>query len=83
MADNLSRYVEGPFKNFTIHRIRPEDVEKVSQHIKDNFLHDEPFSKLLGYSEEYGEDFLHIFKHFLPDNLGFWMEDNETGEVRV
>ncbi|CAL8091599.1 unnamed protein product [Orchesella dallaii] len=80
MPDNL-HLVEGPYKNFTVRRVRPEDVEKVEQHIEDYFLHDEPTSKLSGYTEEYGNEFCHIFRHFLPDNLSFWMEDNETGEV--
>lgn len=81
MPDNLSRYAEGTFKNFFIHRVRSQDVEKLCQHVKDYFLHDEPTSKLIGYSEEYGEEFCKLFKHALSDNLSFWMEDTETGEV--
>lgn len=73
--------VEGPFKNFTVRRVRPQDIDKVTQHIKDYFLHDEPTSQLLGYSEEFGEEFCTMFRYFLPDNLSFWAEHNETGEV--
>lgn len=80
MTDKL-HLVEGPFKNFTIRRVRPQDEDKVIQHIKDCFLHDEPTSKLLGYNEEYAEEFCSIGKHFFKDNLSFWMEDNDTGEV--
>lgn len=82
MSDKL-HLVEGPFRNFTIRRIREQDVGKVIQHVKDYFLHDEPTSKLLGYTEQYGEDFCKIVKHYLKDNLSFWMEDNETGEVSI
>lgn len=82
MSEANLQLVEGPFKDFTVRRIRPQDVDKVIQHIKEYFLHDEPPSKMLGYSDVYGDDFCHIVKYFLPDNLSLWMEHNETGEVR-
>lgn len=73
--------VEGPYGSFTFRRVRPQDVDKVCRHVKDHFLHDEPISNLLGYSETYGDEFIHMFKYFLSFNMTFWMEDNETGEV--
>lgn len=77
--------VEGPLgHNFTIRRVRPQDVDKVVCHIKDHFLHDEPISQMLGYSEVYGDEFCYIFKHFLNQHqMSFWIEDNATGDVRT
>lgn len=82
MTEANIQLVEGPFKDFTVRRIRPQDVDKVFEHIKEYFLRNEPPINMLGYSDEYGDEFCHIVKHFLPDNLSFWMEHNETGEVR-
>jgi len=78
--DNYS-IVEGPFGKYTFRRVRPADWGKVIKHIQDYFLKDEPTSKLLGYTDQYGEEFAELVKMLLPDNLSFWVEDNETGDV--
>ncbi|CAL8091605.1 unnamed protein product [Orchesella dallaii] len=81
MPDNY-HLIEGPIGDkYTVRRVRCEDVEKVATHIKEYFLHDEPISKLCGYTENYGDDFIFYFKYFLADGMSFWVEDNETGEV--
>lgn len=74
--------VEGPWgENFTFRKIRPEDTDKVIKHIKDYFLRDEPTSAILGYTDEYGEEFEVIAKKLLKDDLSFWVEENKTGDV--
>jgi len=74
--------IEGPFgEKYTFRRVRPEDEDKVVKHIQDYFLHDEPASKLLGYTDQYGEEFGNLARKLFKDNLSFWVEDNENGEV--
>ncbi|ODM97588.1 Dopamine N-acetyltransferase, partial [Orchesella cincta] len=73
--------VEGPWGRYTFRKVRPEDWDKVIRHIQDYFLRDEPTSKLLGYTDEYGEEFAVLVRRLFLDDLSFWVEDNETGEV--
>lgn len=80
MSNNYS-LVEGPWRNFTFHRVRPEDADKVVDHVKKYFLHDEPTSKLIGYTDQFGEEFGALSYKFIKEGLSFWVEDNENGEV--
>ncbi|CAL8111442.1 unnamed protein product [Orchesella dallaii] len=73
--------IEGPWDRYTFRKVQPQDWEKVIKHIQTYFLRDEPTSKLLGYTDEYGEEFAILAKKLFLDNLSFWVEDNETGEV--
>lgn len=74
--------VEGPWGNYTFRRVRAEDVDKVIKHIQDHFCHDEQTSALFGYTDEYGEEFGAIIRTLIPENMSFWVEHNETGEVK-
>ncbi len=79
MSTNLS-LVEGPWGNFTFHRVRPEDSDNVVEHVKEYFLHDEPTSKLFGYTEQFGDEFAALSRSFIKEGLSFWAED-KNGEV--
>lgn len=82
MADSYS-LVEGSWGNFTFHRVRPEDSDKVVDHVKKYFLRDEPISKLVGYTDEYGQEFGDIVRKVILEGLSFWVEDDNTSEVRA
>ncbi len=53
------------------------------EHVQKYFLHDEPTSKLLGYSDQYGREMGEIAKKMLADDLSFLAEEVETGEVFI
>lgn len=76
--------VEGYWTNgkYKFRRVEPEDWDAVLEHIKTYFFHDEPTSKLLGYSPEYGKEMGELAKRMLADNLSFLVEEVESKEVR-
>lgn len=85
MANGNYSLVEGLWGNgkYTFRKIRPEDEDKIIKHIQDYFLRDEPTSKLLGYSDEYASEFEALARKLMKDDLSFWVEDNETGDVSL
>lgn len=75
--------VEGVWGKYTFRKIRPQDVDKVIEHIKTFFLRDEPTSALLGYSEQYCKEFEVLARALIEHGLSFWAEDNDTGDVSL
>jgi len=80
--DNMG-IVEGSWGEFEFRKIQPKDWERVMDHIKRNFMRDEPTCKLLGYSDDFGEDFAALAHKMLGDDLSFLVEHRETGDVRT
>lgn len=77
------KIVEGEWADgrYNFRKIQPDDWDAVIEHVQKYFLHDEPTSKLLGYSDEYGEEIGAIVKKMLEHDLSFLVEETETGEV--
>lgn len=79
------KIVEGLWANgkYMFRKVTPKDWDAVIEHVQKYFLHDEPTSKLLGYSDEYGKEMGEIAKKMLADDLSFLVEEVETGEVII
>jgi hypothetical protein len=74
--------VEGPWGEFEFRKIQHRDWERVMNHIKSSFMRDEPTCKLLGYSDDFGDDMAALTYKMLADELSFLVEHRESGEVR-
>lgn len=79
------KIVEGPWADgkYMFRRVQKSDYDAVVEHLQKYFLHDEPTSKLLGYSDQFGEEFGLIAKEMLADNLSFLVAEQATGEVGI
>ncbi|CAL8141996.1 unnamed protein product [Orchesella dallaii] len=71
-------WADGKYK---FRKVEPDDWNAVVEHVKTHFLHDEPTSKLLGYSDEYGNEIGEIVKKMLVDDLSFLVEETDTKKV--
>jgi GNAT superfamily N-acetyltransferase len=73
--------IEGDWNGLRIKIATLEDQEAIQNHLKENFYRDEPVSNLLGYSEDFAEDWRQLWKSFLPQNLSLIVRDIETDKV--
>lgn len=83
ISDECYAKVEGAYKEFQFRRIEASDYKSVCDFVADNFLRDEPTSKLLGWSEDYVYDFNRVVERFLPQGLSFIAEHAASGKVSV
>jgi hypothetical protein len=62
-------------------KIELNDWPKVIKHIQDHFMRDEPTCKLLGYSDDFGDEFEALTRQMLADDLSFLVEHKASREV--
>lgn len=80
--DNFA-LVEGPWKDYSLKRVEPQDYPRVVRHVQDYFIKDEPTCGLLGYTTDFLDEMEALVRTMLGDNLSFLAEHEETGEVSL
>ena len=73
--------MEGDWGDFRFRKVQLEDWPNVIRHIQDHFMRDEPTCKLLGYSDDFADEFEALTQQMLADDLSFLVEDKATLEV--
>lgn len=82
IPDKCFEPVEGIWKEFKIRRVLPTDYSLVLKHFCENFIRDEPTSKLLGWSEDFENDVCQVLSAILPQGMSFLAKHQQTGKVR-
>lgn len=75
--------IERDWKQFRIERILPNHYTKIFDHIKYQFIKEEPTCVLLGWSEAFGEELCQMTKIMMDQGLSFMAIDKLTNEVKA
>lgn len=80
-SEESYKQIEGEWKDFRFRRISPSDHDAVFEHVAQNFVRDEPTSKLLGWSQDFADDMNRVVQYFLGHGMSFLVEHKESGKV--